>query len=202
MNKLLPIMTLVIAVGLMLSACAPKPASALDSPTTEPTAQTTAREAQVQSVDIQLLDTDPPQVNAVVRGTLSEACATLAPAQVSYASNLFEIKLDAVSPTDRGCAQVTAPFETTVPLDIQDLPAGTYTVHANGVSAVFTLQAGNPAPILVSTVEATVAPTGAATTVPTSSACTDAATFVSDVTIPDYTVLADLPPNKLIHFLS
>ena len=181
MNKLLPLMTLVIALALLLSACAPRPASALDFPTTEPTAQTTAREAQVQSVDIQLPDTDPPQVNVVVRGSLSEACATLAPAQVGYSSNVFEIKLYAISPTDRGCAQVTAPFETTVPLDVQNLAPGIYTVQANGVGAVFTLQSSSPTP--------TVAPTPAPTPVPTGAGCTDAAAFVRDVTIPDYTVL-------------
>ncbi len=186
MKKLFPMMTLVIATGLLLSACAPRPASALDSPTTEPTAQTTTREAQVQSVDIQVTDANPPQVNAVVRGNLSEACATLTPAQVSYSSNVFEIKLYTVSPTDRGCAQVTAPFETTVPLEVQNLGPGTYTVHANGVSAVFTLQSSSPTP--------TSAPTPALTIVPTSAGCTDAAAFVRDVTIPDYTVLEPNTP--------
>ncbi len=188
MNRLLQITTFIIAIGLILSACAPvlRPASALDSPTTEPTAQTTARQAQVQSVDVRLLDTDPPQVNAVVRGNLSEACATLAPAQVSYSFNVFEINLYAVSPTDRGCAQISAPFETTMPLDVRDRPAGTYTVNANGVSAVFTLQSSSA----TSTPEPTVAPTVAPTRVPMSQGCTDGASFVSDVTIPDNSVVA------------
>ena len=184
MNKLLHVSVFMIILGLALSACAPVagPESGSGSQTPELTPQSVTREAQVQSVDIQVMDTNPPQVNAVVRGNLSESCATLAPSQVSHTSNVFEIRVFAVSPTDRGCAQVTAPFETTVPLDIRDLPAGTYTVHANGLSAVFTLKAADPTP--------TVAPTLAATTVPTSSACSDAAVFVSDVTIPDNMVLA------------
>jgi hypothetical protein len=133
-------------------------------------------------VEIRVLDTDPPQINAVVRGNLSESCATLAPTEVSYSSDVFEIKVYAVSPSDRGCAQITAPFETTVPLDVRDLPAGTYTVNANGVSAVFTLQSSSSA----STPEPTVAPTA----VSTSLGCTDTAAFVRDVTIPDYTALS------------
>ncbi|HEY5982017.1 MAG TPA: NBR1-Ig-like domain-containing protein, partial [Anaerolineales bacterium] len=61
--------------------------------------------------------------------------------------------------------------------DTRNLPAVSSTVTANGVSAVFTLPAENPA--------STAAPTAA----PTSAACTDAAAFVSDVTIPDGTVV-------------
>ncbi len=188
MNKIVQITSLITIIGLALSACAPalRPASALGSPTTEPTPQTNMREAQVQSVDIQVMDTDPPQVNAVVRGNLSESCATLAPSQVSYASNVFEIKLYAVSPTDRGCAQVTTPFETTIALETTDLPAGNYTVTANGVSAVFALQTGTPVP----TAAPTLAPTVAPTTAPTSQGCIDRAAFVSDVTIPDNSVVA------------
>ncbi len=188
MNKLLHITTFVIAIGLILSACAPilRPASALDSPTTEPTPQTSTREAQVQSVDIEVMDTNPPQVNAVVRGNLSESCATLAPSQVSYASNVFEIKVYAISPTDRGCAQVTTPFETTIALDTSSLPAGSYTVTANGVSAVFALQSGDPPPTTAPTAVPTLAPTAAPTVAPTASqGCTDRAAFVSDVSIPD-----------------
>ena len=98
----------------------------------------------MQSVEIQVMKSDPLQVNAVVRGSLTESCATLGPSQVQYTSNTFRITVYAVSPTDRGCAQVTVPFETTIALDIRGLPAGTYTVTANGVSAVFTLQTSGP----------------------------------------------------------
>src|SRR5512143_2432663 len=144
MNKLLRIAVFITIIGLAVSACAPvlRPAGASDSPTAEPIPRTTTREAQVQSVDIEVMNTNPPQVNAVVRGNLSESCATLAPSQVSYASNVFEVKVYAVSPTDRGCIQITTPFETTVALDTTDLPAGNYTVIANGVSAVFAIQTG------------------------------------------------------------
>src|SRR5512146_1516403 len=105
-----------ILIGLMLSACVPT-VPATGAPGVTP--QTTERPAQVQSVSIEVIDGNPPQVNAVVKGNLSESCATLAPVQVSYASDTFEIKVYAVSPSDRGCAQITAPFETTVPLDVR-----------------------------------------------------------------------------------
>ncbi len=182
MDKLLHIRRFLIILGIGLSACAPLvPTDTVNVLTTPlPMPQTTIREAQVLSVDVEVSDTNPPQAHAVVKGNLAESCATLAPSQVSYASNVFEIKVYAASPTDRGCVQLTAPFETTVALDVRQLPAGSYTVVANGVSAVFSLPSGKPAP------------TAAPTAVPTSIGCVDSAAFVSDVTIPDNT---ELGPN-------
>src|SRR5574341_199782 len=167
-------------IVLVVTACAPAV-----NPTVVPTlttqtlpTQTVSREAQVHGVEIQITNTAPVQVSAVVRGNLTESCATLGESQVEYASNTFQITVYALSPGDRGCVQATTPFETTVPLDVADLPAGTYTVIANGVSAVFTLPVENatPSPIL--------------TVVPTNVTCTDTAKFVADVTIPDNMLIA------------
>ena len=187
MKTILPRMLLRIASAvflmlLILTACAPAspiPISSTSSPTATPEPQVASRAAQVQSVDIQIMNSDPAQVNAVVRGNLTEACAALGESQVRYASNVFQITVYVNSRTDIGCAQVTTPFETTIPLDIKDLSAGNYTVTANGVSAVFTLPLENPTP--------TPQPTAVAA--PTSSACIDSAAFVTDVTIPDNSVL-------------
>jgi len=41
---------------------------------------------------------------------------------------------------------VTDPFETSVTLDVLDLPAGTYTVKVNGVTAEFTFDMDNSSP--------------------------------------------------------
>lgn len=189
-NKILQGMALIVFVTLVLTSCA-SPVN----PTVAPTAQIdltpqatqpllTSREAQVQSVEIQILQTDPPQTNAVVYGNLTESCATLGENQVQYSSNTIEITVHTLSQSDIGCAQVTTPFETTIPLNTKDLPDGTYTVVANGVSAVFTLPM----------IDSTASPEPAGITVPTSSACVDSAAFVSDVTIPDNTVLMPNTP--------
>ncbi len=182
MNQIRHIRRFIIILGIGLSACGPlvPTVEATIASTAVPLPQTTTREAQVLSVDVAVSGTNPPRVKAVVRGTLAESCATLAPSRVSYASNVFEIKVYAVSPTDRGCVQVTAPYETTVALDVSQLPAGSYTVVANGVSAVFALPSAERSP------------TAVPTAVPTSIGCVDSAAFVSDVTIPDNT---ELGPN-------
>ena len=191
MKNLLHITISAILIGLVLAACVPlvPVTNTVGYPTVgpSPVGQTTAREAQVQSVQIQILQTNPLQINAVVRGNFTESCATLGQSQVQYASNTFRISVYAVSPTDRGCAQVTTPFETAIALDTSALSAGTYTVIANGVSAVFTLPVENATPN-------TATPNPTSTAAPTSSACADSAAFVADVTTPDNTVFAPNTP--------
>ena len=132
---------------LALTACIPV-IGAIFVPTKPPAStpqqthtQAGVRMAQVESVEIQIMPTDPIQVNAIVRGSLTEACAKLGSTQLSYESNTFLIALLTTSPTDQGCAQVITPFEQTIPLDTTGLPPGEYTVKANGVSAVFSLPA-------------------------------------------------------------
>ncbi|HLO32109.1 MAG TPA: NBR1-Ig-like domain-containing protein [Anaerolineales bacterium] len=172
---------------MVLAACIPVSSSA--DPTITPQSQIASREAQVQSVEIQVLQASPLQVNAIVRGNLTESCATLGDSQVQYASNTFRIAVYAVSPADRGCAQVITPFETTITLGTNSLPAGTYTVIANGVNAVFTLPIETAIPNTAVPAN-TAMPTAFPTAVPASVGCTDSAKFVSDVTIPDNSVVA------------
>jgi len=128
----------------ILTACAPvvpisnmaggTPVNSTSAPATQ-----VSREVQVQSVEIRISNTTPVQVNAVITGNLTESCATLGESQMEYASSTFQITVYAKGPGDIGCAQVTTPFATTIPLNTKDLPAGSYTVIANGVSVVFTL---------------------------------------------------------------
>jgi len=189
-NKILQIITLVTVITVLSTSCA-SPVNMTVAPTahTDPTPQATqlqlaSREAQVQSIEIQTLQTAPLRINAVVHGNLTESCATLSESHVRYASNTFQITVYVVSPADIGCVQATTPFDATIPLDTKDLPAGNYTVIANGVSAVFSLPMINPTPSPVPTI----------ITVPTSADCVDSARFMSDVTIPDNTVFTPNTP--------
>lgn len=180
-NKIFQITGWIAFITMLLTSCA-SPINPTVAPTTQavstPTAfqtQTISREAQVQNVEIQIANVNPLQVNVIVRGNLTESCATLGDSQVRYESNTIRIAVYAVSPADIGCAQVTTPFETTIALNTNGLSDGTYTVIVNGVSAVFVL----PIPV----------PTATSIPAPTQFTCTDSAAFVSDVTIPDNTVV-------------
>lgn len=168
---------LVSLIVLVLTACAPG-----NNPTLVPTptpqviyTQTVSREVQVHGVEIQMTNTTPAQVSAVIRGHLTESCAVLGESQVEYASNRFRITVYALSSEDRGCFQTTTPFETTIALDTSELPAGTYTVIANGVSVAFTLPDNSATPT------STAVPSVIPTTAPIGHACTDTAAFVADV---------------------
>ena len=184
-------------IALTLTACIPA-MSVQPQPTIDPTptiqatqTQAVNREAQVQQVEIQQLGTNPAQVNAIVRGNLTESCATLGQSQVQYAANTFQITVYAVIAADRGCVQRTTPFETTIPLDTSGLPAGTYSVVANGVSAVFALPVA-PAASPIPTVGTTVVPTVRSNT--SSQGCTDEAKFLADVSVPDNSLIAPNAP--------
>ncbi len=106
--------------------------------------QAVIRDAQVESVEIQVGQTDPNQVNAIVRGNLPDACTKLQNSQVSFKGDTFQIKLTVTSPANIGCVQIVTPYEETIALDTANLTPGTYTVIANSVSAVFTLPGGAP----------------------------------------------------------
>jgi hypothetical protein len=153
MKKFTQLTSLFVLYILVLTACIPVSrvgGIATSPPEITPQEVQTSpavREAQVLSVEIQFMQTDPVQVNAIVRGNLSESCATFGDSQLNYSSNTFNIKLLTVSPSDRGCAQVITPYEQTFPLDTSGLKPGTYTVTANGVSTVFTLAAATPEPL-------------------------------------------------------
>jgi Ig-like domain from next to BRCA1 gene/WD40-like Beta Propeller Repeat len=145
MKKNIYVLGLFSLLILVLAACTPI-TGVVAIATTPPNAtpqqlptQESIREAQITNVDVQLMQSSPVQVNAIVNGNLTESCATLIEPQVSYASNTFQIKILVSSPTDRGCLQVTTPFEKTVPLDTGGLTPGTYKVIANGAIADFTL---------------------------------------------------------------
>jgi Ig-like domain-containing protein len=181
-KTLLKIASLVCLTLLALTACSPASPVTISltaGSTATKEARIAGREAQVQSIDIQIMNADPTQVNAVVRGNLTESCAILGESQVQYTSNTIQIIVYAVSPSDIGCMQVTTSFETTIPLNISDLPAGSYTVVANGVSTVLNLPVENS----VST------PVPTFTVTSTNEACVDSGTFVVDVTIPDNTIV-------------
>jgi len=137
---------------LVMTSCA-STSNAMGIPTSGPAtpAQVTQapaalREAQVQSVEITTSKIEPVQIWAIVHGNLSESCATLTDPQISVAANTIQIKVLSLSPTDRGCIQITTPFEQSVAIDTARLTPGTYTVIANGISTtfIFPAEAGQP----------------------------------------------------------
>lgn len=99
---------------------------------------------QVDTVDILVMESFPLQVSAAVSGNLSVPCVELLSPAVSYSNNTFTVVLaeSTLGPAE-SCIAVIEPFETSIALEVLDLPAGTYTVDVNGITAEFTFDMDN-----------------------------------------------------------
>ena len=93
---------------------------------------------QVDGVEVLVLESDPPQVQAVVQATLPNPCATVGPATQTREGTTITVALEVLIDPDVFCADVLQPIEHVVPLG-GDFPPGSYTVTVNGVSTTFTV---------------------------------------------------------------
>jgi len=159
----------------------------------------------VEAVVIEVGVGSPIPVEVQIAGTWPSACAQQPQVRQTASAFHFEITVSA-DPGPANCPPdyVGLPFVIRVPLNVVQLPAGQYTVSANGVSTTFDVPVSPQAETATPTVEvatptgepAAATPTTAATvaaataTVPPTNntgACSNAATFVADVTVPDGT---------------
>jgi hypothetical protein len=99
-----------------------------------------ATKADVQSVEIQILESFPVQANAIARGQLPDAgCTTIADVSQSRSGNTFTVTLTTKVDPNVMCSQVITPFEYVIPLDVSSLLPAQYVVNVNGVEASFEL---------------------------------------------------------------
>ena len=98
----------------------------------------------VDNVDVLVMESFPLQVSLSVSGNLSVPCVHLLSPAVAFSNNHFSVVLaeSNLGPAE-SCIAVLEPFETSVPLDVKDLPAGTYSVDVNGVETDFTFDMDN-----------------------------------------------------------
>lgn len=92
--------------------------------------------AEVEALDIQLMESMPLQVSAKVDGYLRNGCEKLMPygdeAILPNREGHFHIALTVNPPeADVACTDAITPFSVNVPLDVYGLPAGIYTVDVN-----------------------------------------------------------------------
>ncbi|HSL31341.1 MAG TPA: SH3 domain-containing protein [Anaerolineales bacterium] len=131
------------ALALLMAACAPVAATPTPIVTEEPAIPVTSV-AVVESVEIQILESMPVQVQAVIRGQLPDAgCTTIASVEQVRDGNAITLTLVTTTDPLALCAQSLTPFEQVVPLDVSNLPAGTYTVDVHGIEQTFELPGGD-----------------------------------------------------------
>jgi hypothetical protein len=170
-KKTLPFITALLVAGFILSACAgagtgdetigaevtaepttdPNEPVSSDDPTAEPTEPGVVGNqvegvATVNTVDVLIMESFPVQAAAAVTGYLPDGCTTLGEPQVNFdGANTFTVVLPTTRPADAMCTQAIVDFDTNIPLPVEGLSAGTFTVDVNGVTATFELAMDNTA---------------------------------------------------------
>ncbi|HDK26554.1 MAG TPA: hypothetical protein ENG48_05645 [Candidatus Atribacteria bacterium] len=98
--------------------------------------------APVEEIEIVILESFPVQVQVIARGNLPDPCTEISEVLQEKEGNTFFITIKTYRPPGL-CIQVLAPFEEVIPLEVYELPAGTYTVDVNGVQGTFNLEVDN-----------------------------------------------------------
>ena len=139
-----PIFIVATVITLLLAACAPTlatPAPATPSPVATEGIPVTSV-AVVKSIEIQILESMPVQVNAVLRGDLPDAgCTTIRSVDQAREGNTIRLTVTTTTDPLALCEPAPTPFEHVVALDVRDLPAGEYTVSVDGIQESFNLPA-------------------------------------------------------------
>ncbi|MEX2365241.1 MAG: hypothetical protein WD601_01455 [Pseudohongiellaceae bacterium] len=98
----------------------------------------------IDSVDVQIMESFPVQVSLAIAGSKSVPCVDLEEAAVVRQGNAFTVVMaETVLGPAESCIAVIDPFEATLSLDVAGLAADTYTVDVNGVETEFTLDLDN-----------------------------------------------------------
>lgn len=105
-----------------------------EAPTAEPTADLNAMEIKampIDSFDIQVMESAPPQVSIQVQGSLADACTSLGEIKQSRSGNVIEVTITTVRPKDMMCAQRLEIFSQTIQLE-GEFTSGEYIIRVNG----------------------------------------------------------------------
>lgn len=102
--------------------------------------------AMIDTIDVQVLESFPVQVNVVAKGNFPDGCTTLGNVIAKETDNAFEVSVETQRPVDALCTQALVPFEETISLDVLGLMAGVYGVNINGATSTFELLQDNIAP--------------------------------------------------------
>lgn len=115
------------------------------SPVTTPTPvpvtvpMTDTGEAIIESVEVRILESNPVQVEAVIRGQLPDACSFIQDSSVGAVGSTFYIRLSTARQLAQRCIQSLTPFEQVVRFGSPEPVTGTYEVRVGAVVETFTL---------------------------------------------------------------
>ncbi len=145
---------LILIAALLLVACSseaeptptpvpPTNTPAPPTPTAVPSGETLRGQAVVDSIEIEMLESFPVQVNVIARGELPNGCTEIDEVIQQLSDSTFRVAVTTIRPGDAVCTEAVVPFSQTIALDVEGLDAGTYNVTVNGRTGSFTLEADN-----------------------------------------------------------
>lgn len=113
---------------------------------TDPAQAPTVGLAPVEEVRVQLLESQPVQVELLVSGYLPDGCTQIGLVRqfLELDARRVRVELYTVRSGD-ACTDAIVSFEKRISAPAAGLPAGAYTVTVNGVEASFTLESDNVA---------------------------------------------------------
>ncbi len=127
---------IVILISLCLVSCKPNlPPPMNNSPIQED-------QNPVERIQIVMFESFPVQVNVIVSGHFPDNCTTIDEITETRNNNSFTLNITTVH--EQNCAKVIKPFEEIIPLNVEGLKAGVYTVKVNNISDFFELGVDNP----------------------------------------------------------
>jgi len=96
-------------------------------------------EAIIESVEVHILESNPVQIEAIIRGQLPDACSFIKDSSIAVEGNIFNIRLTTDRQPNQRCIQVLTPFEQTIRLGSPEPAAGDYEVRVGAIVQSFTL---------------------------------------------------------------
>ena len=144
---------LVLSLYLLLSACSPLTtivSSSGEQPTPVESNDSVSADYQpitVDQVKVEIGVGSPIPVHVIVYGNLPDPCSQVEHTEIKQDGLNFIITLSATpdvgGPAVDGCIKESFPFKMGIPLNVVDLPAGSYSVTVNGSRADFKLDTAN-----------------------------------------------------------
>ena len=99
------------------------------------------REAMIDSVQIQIMESMPVRVMVVMEGDFRDGCSELAGITQQISGDRILITVMTRRPKDAMCTQALVRFTEEYELDLTNVEPGTYTVDVNGVTDTLVLDA-------------------------------------------------------------
>jgi len=107
---------------------------------------TEPRQATVETISINILESFPVQVHVVINGYFPNGCFGLGETHIVKQDDQFNVVVNSTTLQTLelvACTQALVPFEVRVPLEVNGLFAGVYQVDVNGISDSFELSVDN-----------------------------------------------------------